>query len=399
MLAKYSKWIGMVLCGLCLTSLYAFSTKEEAVVFKEELRLGGSNDEHLWSGSKIAVQVNSKGHMFVLDPDGYRILEFDPDGKFVKAIGSQGQGPGEFMFLTNFTILDDDTAIVHENRQALSVFNFYDKDMNFVDRATVKPGKVLQSAIHSGDGKHIRGLFVEPISQEKMNAVIGVIKAEDYSSAIRASVHEMVRSNPARMREPAYWSEYLSQWLALIPQGHGQVVFGPNGTTYTAKTQEYDITIYNADLEEVTNIKREFKPKSMSEEEMLALAEPIREEVLATLPAQLAPLISNGVIANAIEQAEFVPRKQAIFGLVPMEDGGLIVVTNYSAITGEVEADVFNKDGHYIGKAEMPPVIVNSFGAYFGTAVQLFLKNGKAYALENNESGDLELVRYAYKIK
>lgn len=47
-----------------------------------------------------------KDRIYVVDFPG-RILAFDKTGKFVQQIGSEGEGPGEFDFLSSFTIEED----------------------------------------------------------------------------------------------------------------------------------------------------------------------------------------------------------------------------------------------------------------------------------------------------
>ncbi len=56
-------------------------------------------DVNAWFGqsldNKPFIAVNALGHVFVTDPEGYRVLEFDGQGKFVRAWGDYGAGPAE----------------------------------------------------------------------------------------------------------------------------------------------------------------------------------------------------------------------------------------------------------------------------------------------------------------
>ena len=80
--------------------------------FTQDMRLGGGEeDTELWISPNVAMSINSKGHIFICDPPEFRILEFGPDGTFIKSFGGQGQGPGEFQSLQGFSILGDDSAV------------------------------------------------------------------------------------------------------------------------------------------------------------------------------------------------------------------------------------------------------------------------------------------------
>jgi hypothetical protein len=61
-----------------------------------------TTDESL-IGRITEVQV-SDGKIFVFDIDHAGLFVFNMDGKFIRRIGREGQGPGEYVFLSNFTV-------------------------------------------------------------------------------------------------------------------------------------------------------------------------------------------------------------------------------------------------------------------------------------------------------
>ena len=128
------------------------------------------------------------------------------------------------------------------------------------------------------------------------------------------------------------------------------------------------------------------------------MIDPLRQEVLSSFPKKMHGLITEAVIRKAVELANFSPVKQPLYGLVPLGDGNLLAVHRYSPGTGRVTGDLFDTRGDFLGEVELPPVAVNIFGGYFGTAVKLWFKGDKAYALESDED-ELSLVRYAYKLR
>jgi DNA-binding beta-propeller fold protein YncE len=45
--------------------------------------------------NKPLIAVNAAGHVFVTDPEGFRILEFDAFGQFIRTWGDYGIGLSE----------------------------------------------------------------------------------------------------------------------------------------------------------------------------------------------------------------------------------------------------------------------------------------------------------------
>ena len=63
-----------------------------------ELSIGEIDGAEEYTFARIGgIAVDSAGRMFVADNDAHTVRIFSPDGKFVRAIGRHGQGPGEFV--------------------------------------------------------------------------------------------------------------------------------------------------------------------------------------------------------------------------------------------------------------------------------------------------------------
>jgi hypothetical protein len=62
----------------------------------EELRIGKEGDEQTQFFRIMDVGVDPSGRIYVVDARNFRVQVFDPSGKYLRTIGRQGQGPGEF---------------------------------------------------------------------------------------------------------------------------------------------------------------------------------------------------------------------------------------------------------------------------------------------------------------
>ena len=59
-----------------------------------------------------SVDIGPQGNVFVADFYNNRIQKFAPDGVFLTAFGSKGQGPGQFDKAIAVTVANDGTVFV-----------------------------------------------------------------------------------------------------------------------------------------------------------------------------------------------------------------------------------------------------------------------------------------------
>jgi hypothetical protein len=100
---------GNSLCVGCKVTLVRLAT------------LGGPKDSILLSGETAPVR-DSRGRYFHRSFDGFSVLQFDSTGRFIRAIGRQGEGPGEFSRIRSLAIGPGDTLFVRHGSR-VSVFS------------------------------------------------------------------------------------------------------------------------------------------------------------------------------------------------------------------------------------------------------------------------------------
>ena len=66
---------------------------------EEDLTIGGDpNKEEYYFPKGARLSVDDDGNFYVCDGGNRRIQMYDKEGVFVRTIGRQGQGPGEYMY-------------------------------------------------------------------------------------------------------------------------------------------------------------------------------------------------------------------------------------------------------------------------------------------------------------
>jgi sugar lactone lactonase YvrE len=78
------------------------------VTLNELWRLGGDTDvEEEFFGVILGINDDAEGNIYLLDMQLAEIKVFSPDGEYLRTIGREGEGPGEFRFPVSMFFLPD----------------------------------------------------------------------------------------------------------------------------------------------------------------------------------------------------------------------------------------------------------------------------------------------------
>lgn len=135
--------------------------------------IGGLDaDENLSFRAPYDIVRDSAGNLYILDTGNNRIQKLDPQGIFMKTIGRQGQGPGEFQGPFSLDIDEQDNLFVFEPRnmriqvlssdgRPLSMIKFDTFLMGQIRR--LKPGFVVK-----GGSMNLRAAMERPRKLPKL---------------------------------------------------------------------------------------------------------------------------------------------------------------------------------------------------------------------------------------
>jgi len=89
----------------------------------EEVRIGSLGGTTEYSFSDInSIAVAQSGAIYVDDSHPPSIRHFDPDGRFVRWIGREGEGPGEFRSIAGISVLPDGRLAAWDRRGRITVY-------------------------------------------------------------------------------------------------------------------------------------------------------------------------------------------------------------------------------------------------------------------------------------
>lgn len=333
-------------------------------------------DALIWAGPNVCLDVDARGHVFILDDAENRIVELDETGKLVKVHGGNGKGPGEFSALSSMQIFPDG-LVAFERQDGAAVFNYFDAQYQFKTRKALPFSGVILNAKLSPN-QQLLSCDVMYVSPEGKRTKKFQILDAAYLPILEILEVESPSLNRNELFNARYWSQFLADLFKPFAKGQtGFAVFDRNNRIYTALRHTYEIIRWSPAGEKELVFDKEYTPIRLSEKEVVAITAPLHEKLLSQLPPEIQQIITETVVQRAVEMAEFPPFKNPIFSLSITDLGHLWVLHDFDFETGAGLVDIFDADGHFLGTLRHP-----NFGLFSGFVNRMVVKKDHAYTIE-----------------
>jgi 6-bladed beta-propeller len=233
----------------------------------EVWRLGGDTDsEDEFFGVIADIDIADNGDVYLLDSQLNEVKVFSKDGEFIRSIGHEGEGPGEFRGPVSMFFTKDDKVAVAQIMPGKIVLLTKDGTPAGEQPIPQAPdgGFQLIQRAQSRGGNTVLFLGRQKFDQEKKiwsrQSFLAGVDAAGKQLCEYASKENEINMAAAEMNDAA-WDTFDRRW-----------VVGPNGKVYTCNSySDYEITVYNADGSVDKVITRDFKhtPRSAKEKEFM----------------------------------------------------------------------------------------------------------------------------------
>jgi len=316
---------------------------------EEDFKIGDSEVEEEMIAQVTFFAVDENESIYALDWKANNIKVFDRDGKFVRTIGKQGQGPGEINFPSGLLITPENELLIEDaGNRRLAYFTL---EGEFLRNVSVADKTSLTNLVMDNKGNVLARQFI--------------IHEEDMSFEIRKFDKDLnnlftIESIPFTFRDP--------QKDKMNPFDFVQIYFfDSEGQIYFGNPKEYEIQIFSSEGKLKKKITKKYKPEKITEEDI--------EKIMDRIPDM------GFGMKNMME----FPKQFPAYEAYTVDEEGRLIVRTYNKAEEEdnVYLDIFDAEGKYIARF---PSKVNP----------RIWKNNKMYAIEETDEGFIVIKRYTF---
>jgi hypothetical protein len=292
---------------------------DEEFAYKEKDETG---EVRLFNPGRVAVDAG--GNVYIADETDMAIKVFDPQGKFLHAIGRKGEGPGEFTYIFDMVPLPDGRLLVTDFRARRT--SFFDSEGQFLVSYPWKKN-FLRVYLATGSSCTLEeGVYTEEARERWIKTID--FAGEELISFGKFSFPEfkMIRAGEVMISISVPWTpasifagDNSSQWL------------------YHCPGDQYLIEVYDQKGKLFRKIDRPYEPV------------PVTDEDINEIKSRVAQRPESPA-AKLYAQMEFPKVKPLANHMIVDSDGYLWVRTSEVKKEGEKENtayDIFNPDGYY----------------------------------------------------
>ncbi len=308
-----------------------------------ETVIGESEDPDKAFSQLSSFVVDDDGIVYALDFKEQKIKVFDDAGQFVRVFGEKGQGPGELQMPAGIFLSPDNRLAVND-AQARKIA-YFTKQGKYIEHKSYATRLQLTTLMMDSQGNFMgRELKLE--GQEMFFEIVKL----DADMKSLFSLDKLEFPNP------------LSGKKINLMDSISIFQFDSVGTIYYGRNRDYEINMYTPEGKHVKSVRKEYQPQKITEED--------KEEILSRLDS-----VPNTGPINLREMFEF-PKMFPPFQTFSVDESNRIIVPTWEKgkEKDEFVHDIFDPEGRFI--------------AQFTSKINVSVwKNGKAYAIDENEEG------------
>lgn len=305
--------------------------KQKSIALEELWRVGGdSDDEGQLFGVISDIDIDDDGNVYLLDSQLNEVKIFSADGEFIRSIGREGEGPGEFKAASALFFTKDGNIAVVQTLPAKVVLLTPEGDPAG-EMQIPKPAdggfQMVQNAQTGG------GNLVMFMSRQSMDAATKkwsrtsfLTSVKDGKQGVEYASRENVIDFAAAVLDDAKYSTLERRWTV-----------GPNGKVYACPSYEdYTVSVWNADGSPDRVITRDYRHLARTADE---------KKFWGNLMGFYAKRVPNC-------QVKINDQCRDIEKIFVRDDGSIWVMNSRGARDlddGSLgEFDVYSADGHFV---------------------------------------------------
>lgn len=296
-------------------------------------------------GKVAGVVVDDSGRLWVADTQAREIRIFDRGGAFLRRVGRDGEGPGEFRNLSGLALAPDGVGALDGTLGRMTVFG---PSGEIVRSFRLARGyMVLEHGAAIGfDGVgrfYDRAHFATRAERDSIAVVTYSAAGEPVDTAVVAALE----SDPLMLYRNG--RPYMAVPRPFSPQP--ALAFGPDGTIHFTRGDPYRIDLIASAGDTMRVLRRSAPPRPVTEAQRAAALDRV-EEWFADAGAR------------ADRHIQLPATHPAIHGLRVDRAGHVWVLTHVEPDSARMTWSIHDPDGRYLGDLPMPLMHVMDIGPH-----------------------------------
>ena len=281
------------------------------------------------------IVIDEEGNVYVMDSRAKHIKKFDAAGKFLKLIGREGQGPGEFSRPTGLVCSEDKLIAWDMRAFRFSLFTLDGKFIKSVSHSFIEKGNPRKlRALPNGEFVvEIEKINFDPKTPQDLSIVLFSPEMEQVKTLYTRPVWRNIWGIPNAPNIPMPFSPY-AHW-DLTPEGNIAIGY----------SDKYEIDIYDKGAVKIASFSHTYDPVKVTKED--------RDMFFGSLTfGRSGPggtIVSEDPPPAIKEHVKFPDFKPAFHGIAVDSEGNILVCTYGKEKKEEYkDFDAFDPKGNFI---------------------------------------------------
>lgn len=287
------------------------------------------------------------GRVLVLDDQAHQVQVFDSAGLYLRSLGREGDGPGEFQSLSAVSVTRDDSIFVYD--RALDRLSVFDPDEGFVRSVSFNVGDDARPPLDvwAVGSDRLVAYGVRP----RLDELSGPYpRRADWDALLTLYDGQGGRvSGPLEF--PGPYSADVEGGDVALPFANYPVVAARDGRIVFGSGQAYHLTVFDSELRTTAEIHWPGGSEPVTSEEVPAVRDAIRSQY-RPLSIEIATMLEKAMLSP-----DLLPERRPALGGVIIDPAGRIWVSRFepSLLGPNDEWHVLAGDGRPIGRLRLRP--------------------------------------------
>ena len=329
-----------------------------------------SMPEDIFFESVSDVVCDNDGYVYACDYRANNIKKFDSSGNFIKTIGREGQGPGEFNRPFKIAVTDERLFVWDQGNRRICALS---PDGEFIKSSTVSFNESPQQIIALPNGDLVIALEkVDTRERDKPQDYIIDIYSPDLEKKKTVYSHQIWRN------------KYVMKGSRLIniPQPFSPLIcwdVSPTGKIIVGNPENYEIEVYDSQKGKILSFVHKYEPIKVTDKD--------KEKFFASMGTVSEGVMKMGANESTRKNTEF-PQVKPAFRRLKVDSEGNILVMSFRKNQNEESKyfDAFDSQGNYFGNVQ----ITSSVGYPYYAVI----RDGIFWKRKVDKEGFTKIVKY-----